>query len=78
MWQEQGKRQVSGTLKQVSLAKGRKTPTEKLRIGGFLGVVKPTPLKEYTLMWLTTTPQRTLSVQKPNESCWTVLRWAQP
>jgi hypothetical protein len=47
---EQGKRQVSSPFKQDSLAKGRKIPKEKLRVGGSsLGMVKPTPLREYTL-----------------------------
>jgi hypothetical protein len=31
------------------LREGKKTPIEKLRGGASIGMVKPTPLREYTL-----------------------------
>jgi hypothetical protein len=49
MWQmEQGERQVSGSFKKGSLAKGRKTPTEKPRVERLFRHGEAPP-REYTL-----------------------------
>jgi hypothetical protein len=50
MWQtEQGERQGPDTFKWES-GQGKENPYKKLREGdGCLGVMKPTPLSEYTL-----------------------------